>query len=123
MGLDTFATRSPNDIVLSPQDIQAFAEADIQLCGGIFSGDAGSFRGKVYDDLVVRITGESLYRTWIEPETVKEMYRALENCDPEGVIHDNREQFYRDYYPEEIIELRKFFAICAKHGLGLVSSW
>lgn len=47
MGLDTFASRSPDDIELQSEDIQAFNEADIYLCGGIFSGEGGSFRGKV----------------------------------------------------------------------------
>jgi hypothetical protein len=48
MGLDTYASRSPDDIELTEEDIQAFQEADITLCGGLFSGNDGSFRGKVY---------------------------------------------------------------------------
>jgi hypothetical protein len=49
MGLDTFASRSSDDIELTEADLKAFEEAEISLCGGIFSGDGsdGSFRGKV----------------------------------------------------------------------------
>jgi len=70
MGLDTFASRSPEDIILSEGDLQAFTDAHISLCGGLFSGNGGSFRGKVYASLVSSITGESLYAEWLPPETV-----------------------------------------------------
>jgi len=46
MGLDTFASRSPEDIVLTEKDIQAFLDADIELCGGIFSGEGGIFAAR-----------------------------------------------------------------------------
>ncbi|MEA3327836.1 MAG: hypothetical protein U9R53_11120 [Chloroflexota bacterium] len=86
MGLDTFASRSPEDIVLSKEDIQAFTDAEISLCGGLFSGYGGSFRGKVYASLILSITGESLYAEWIPPETVHAMYDALAACDPEDTV-------------------------------------
>ncbi len=53
MGLDTFASRSSEDILLTDEDIQAFKDADISLCGGLLSGGGGSFRGKVYASLIV----------------------------------------------------------------------
>jgi hypothetical protein len=64
MGLDTYAARSPGNIELTEEDIQAFQEADISLCGGLFSGDGndGSFRGKVYVMLVLEITARTLPR-------------------------------------------------------------
>ena len=86
MGLDTFASRSQEDIVLSKEDIQAFNDAEITLCGGIFSGDGGSFRGKVYASLILEITGESLYAEWLPPETVRAMYEALATCDPQDAV-------------------------------------
>ena len=61
MGLDSYASRSPGDVVLTPEDEEAFAEAGVELCGGIMSGDGGSsFRGKVYLDLVDRVADVSL---------------------------------------------------------------
>jgi hypothetical protein len=55
MGLDTYASRSPEDLVLTEEDLQAFADAQIELCGGIFSGEGGSFRGKVYAELILEM--------------------------------------------------------------------
>ena len=86
MGLDTFASRSPEDIILSEGDIQAFTDAHITLCGGLFSGDGGSFRGKVYSFLVSEITGESLSAEWTTPETMRAMYEALAACDPQDAV-------------------------------------
>lgn len=63
MGLDTYAQPS-KDGELSDEDMQAFQQAGISLCGGILSGNGsdGSFRGKVYDRLISDITGQSLYQ-------------------------------------------------------------
>ena len=120
MGLDTFASRSPEDIELTGEDIQAFEQADIQLCGGIFSGSGndGSFRGKLYVMMVLDITGESLYRGWIPPETVREMSTALEDCDPQQAF---KEYSWHGCSPADILELRKFFKVCNERGLGLIN--
>jgi len=120
MGLDTYASRSQDDLELSDEDIEAFEDARIELCGGIFSGEGGSFRGKVYSILIFEITGESLYQEWIPPETVKDMYQALADCDPEQAIDESDSW---DRIPEEIIELRKFFKVCADRNLGLLNWW
>lgn len=120
MGLDTYASRSPDDIELKPEDIQAFDDAEIYLCGGIFSGEGGSFRGKVYSILIYEITGESLFQEWIPPETVREMYKALAECDPELVIDESDAW---DRTTGEILDLRKFFEVCADRGLGLINWW
>ena len=118
MGLDTFASRSPEDIILSEEDIQAFNDTAISLCGGLFSGDGGSFRGKVYASLVLEITSESLYAEWLLPETVSKMYAALAACDPQEAVD---ELGYPDHPPADVIELRKFFKVCSERGLGLLS--
>jgi len=120
MGLDTFASRSPDDIELNPEDIQAFNEADIYLCGGIISGGGGSFRGKIYSLLILEITGESLHQEWITPETVQAMYTALADCDPQQVIDESDTW---DRTTGEILELCKFFGVCADRGLGLINWW
>jgi hypothetical protein len=120
MGLDTFASRSPDHIELTDEDIKSFEEAGIKLCGGIFSGNGndGSFRGKIYVLLIQDITGESLFQNWISPETVREMHKALETCDPQQVLQEN--SWYRNS-PADIFELRKFFRVCSKRGLGLIN--
>jgi hypothetical protein len=119
MGLDTYASRSPDEIVLTEEDLQAFADAQIELCGGIFSGDAGSFRGKVYVMLVLEITDENLAQDWIPPETVRHMYASLLACDPVDAIDQGD---FRNTV-EDILELRKFFKVCSERGLGLVGWW
>ena len=121
MGLDTFASRSLDDIELSPEDIQAFLDAGIQLAGGVFSrGNDGSFRGKIYQVLIREITGVSLLQDWIPPETVREMSQALVDCDPQKAI-DESDTWDRN--TGEILELRKFFKVCADRDLGLVNWW
>lgn len=118
MGLDTFAAHTPDDIDLTEEDIQAFKNANISLCGGIFSGDGcgGSFRGKVYIETVFEITGESLYQEWIPPETVHKMYQSLMEFNPDQGLFVGR----YDIKPVDILELRKFFKVCSERGLGLV---
>jgi len=124
MGLDTYARRSPEE-ELTDEDARAFDEAGIELCGGVFSGCGGSFRGKVYDDLILEITGCSLYQEWIPPEKVQEMYRALEGCQPEQVLREAEAEgrFWHEHTTGEILELRAFFRVCAERGLGLAGWW
>lgn len=120
MGLDVYASNTPDEIALTPEQAQAFEDADISLCGGIFSGSGGSFRGKVYVDLVLEITGESLLQDWIPPETVREMYAALLACDAKDAVEDG--DLERNT-PQDVVELRRFFEVCADHGLGLIGWW
>lgn len=37
MGVDSYASRNPGEIELSEEDVRAFEEAAIDLCGGIAS--------------------------------------------------------------------------------------
>lgn len=124
MGLDTYAARSPDDVELSDQDIKAFQEANIELCGGIFTGAPGTFRGKIYDLLIFQLTGVSLYQTWIAPEKVREISQALEQCTAERVAQQSEGQGSRRRWSgAEIVELRKFFKVCEERNLGLVGWW
>jgi len=120
MGIDTFASRSPEDILLTDEDRGAFSAANIQLCGGLFSGDGndGSFRGKVYALLIIEITGQSLTQEWIPPETVCEMYESLKNSDTNTDLDTDYE---RDDDFVAIKELQKFFKVCCERGLGLIN--
>lgn len=124
MGLDTYALRSPHED-LTEEDAQAFDQAGIELCGGILSGSGGSFRGKVYDDLVLEVTGVSLYQEWIPPEKVQEMYQALAARDPEEALSaaEATGNLWREHTPDEIVQLCAFFRVCAERGLGLAGSW
>lgn len=120
MGLDIYASNTPDEVNLTPKQAQAFEEADIRLCGGILSGGGGSFRGKVYVHAIVRITGINLCQDWIPPETVRRMYHDLAICDPQQVAEESS---VYDMAPEEIIGLRNFFRVCSEHGLGLIGWW
>jgi hypothetical protein len=116
VGLDTFASNAPGQPSLSEEDERAFAGAGLELCGGMYSGDDGSFRGKVYAELILDVTGESLYQEWIPPEVVCEMAAALASCDPEAVAEPG--------IPAGVVaDLATFFRICADRGLGLVGWW
>ena len=69
MGLDNYWVDENNEII---------KDRGFGLCGGMFSGDgSGSFRGKVYDDIIEEITGVSLYQERIEPAVVAEMADKL----------------------------------------------
>jgi hypothetical protein len=120
MGLDTYASRTPGDVNLTDEDERIFEEAGIELCGGMFSGDGGSFRGKVYSDVVAHVSGVSLYEEWIPPETVREMAEAFDRCDPEAVERDMAEDGVYETTASEVRNLQRFFRICADRGFGLV---
>jgi hypothetical protein len=119
VGLDTFAARSP-ERDLQKEDEQAFDAADLQLCGGMYSGSGGSFRGKVYADVVEHVSGVSLYEEWVPPDTVRAMADAFDRCDPDSVEREMADGVYATT-AVEVRELRTFFRICANRGLGLVS--
>lgn len=126
MGLDVFAARSPENPNkrLSRRDRRAFAKAEVELAGGMYSGGLGSFRGKLYEDLVEHITGVSLYERWIPQETVRAMAEALGRCDPDQAIAEyeaTAPPYERTVF--ELLQLRAFFRVCAKRKLGLVGWW
>jgi hypothetical protein len=120
MGLDNYAKRGPEEDLTS-DDLAAFEAADIELCGGILSGSADSFRGKVYSELVALVTGEHLYEGWIPPDRVKRMYEALAGCDPEEIAEGYDPRFGDTGV--QIDNLRKFFRVCAERNLGLIGWW
>jgi len=123
MGLDTYAARlrGGNVFFLSDDDKNAFAKAGLNhLCYGIFSAAPWAFRGKVYNALVVEVTGVSLYQEYIQPCTVVEMAEKLGQLDAKRTA-DLSDRYSRSV--DEIRDLIKFFAICAERGLGLVGWW
>jgi hypothetical protein len=120
MGLDNYASNSSEEMTLTPEQAQAFEAADIQLCGGLFSGAGGSFRGKIYAPLIAEITGVSLYQEWIPPTTVRKMYQKLSAVDPEAYIRENNGW---EGQKLDILDLRAFFKVCAERNLGLIGWW
>ena len=120
MGLDNYASRGPTDVELTAEDEQSFEQAAIRLCGGFWSGFGGSsFRGKVYMAVVRRVAGASLTREWIPPDEVRDITAAFERYDPARVAGESS----HDPYPiseTEVLELGRFFRLCAERGLGLI---
>lgn len=117
MGLDTSASRTPED-VLTAEDRAVFQGIDLFLCEWV---GTGSFRGKVYIDVVDRVAGYCLAYGWTTPQEVAEIADAFDACDPDEVVRASR----RDHYPvdrREVLALRQYFRLCAERGLGLVGS-
>lgn len=87
----------------------------INLIGGMMSGNGdNSFRGKVYNDLIEEITGQSLYEEYIPPETVSEMADRLSEINSKGF-----EKYDKNLDFEDIEDLIKFFGVCKEKELGL----
>ena len=121
MGLDSYASRSAGDVVLTDDDVAAFAAADIELCGGLYSGDGGSFRGKMYAELILEVTGENIYEVWLPPDAVRRISDALATRTPEALAAISDETSSRGTTaPSQMADLQRFFAICAERGLGLI---
>ena len=142
MGLDTYAARIPVDFFdpdldetavdydfgCTRRDLWAFRRAQRKrerANDGYCVFERGYFRGKLYADVIQFVTGVSIYRTWISPETVKEMAEAFARRDPEETIRDFRanERPIYDHSSAEVADLAAFFKLCADRGLGLVGSW
>ena len=123
MGLDTYASRTPDDVELSEEDERAFKEAGLELCGGFHSDGESSFRGKIYEEFIREITNVSLYQEWISPEVVRGMAVPLAACDPETAVEEHGGSQWPSIAPRTVRDLQKFFAICAERGLGLIGWW
>lgn len=121
MGLDSYASRSPGDVALTDEDVAAFDAADIELCGGMYSGGAGSFRGKVYAELILEVTGENIYEEWLPPSAVRRISDGLATRTPDELAAISDEASARgSTAPSQMADLQRFFAICAERALGLI---
>jgi len=120
--MEFYATRlRGGEVFLSDDDKNAFAKARLNhLCHGIFSADPWAFQGRVYNALVVEVTGVSLDQEYIQPCTVVEMANKLGRLDAKRIA-DLSDRYSRSV--DEIRDLIKFFAICAERGLGLAGWW
>lgn len=102
---------------LTKQEEALFSQMTGSLCGGLFSGDGcgGCFRGKVYDEDIESVTGQTLYCEFLSPTTVAEMSRKLQqHLD----TLDPRDEDFR-----KMKLLAEFFCICRENSLGLYNWW
>ena len=110
MGLDNFWRKD--------EDTEGYVDIDGGVCGGLLSGNGdSSFRGKVYNNIVVNVTGVSLYEDRIEPETIKTMNEAIQACD-----HETARQYATyELGEEEWDNFKKMWNAHTKAGHYLVS--
>lgn len=75
MGLDCFAAvgNTADGYTIMPESLFE----NNKLCSGICSGSNASFRGKVYNDYVEYVTGQTLYADIIPNKVVKIMADKL----------------------------------------------
>lgn len=112
MGLDSFWSKDKETVHLE-------FDPPLNLCGGLFSGNGnGSFRGKVYSELIEWATGESLYQERIPNETVKDMARKLNGIEFQEFLN-------MDYYcsEEQWADLQRMFKAYADAGADLLGWW
>ena len=115
MGLDNYLKTEDGELVADCVEICAELK-DLQLTGGLFSGhgDNGSFRGKVYNNYVEDVTGESLYQERIDSVTLAKMAEAIRaDIKEDGSEHgwDSRHM------------LAQLFEVGARHGCHLAGWW
>lgn len=100
------------------------------------------FRGKAYDNVVKKISGASLYDD-LEPKLLNHIYKKFNEFNElarERFQYDGLNQIYESHgyliedwidafsnmyipKPSEIVDLEKFFKICAENNLGLYASY
>jgi hypothetical protein len=85
-----------------------------------------SIRGKVYNDLVMEVSGISLYQEWTPPEEVRLIAAAFATRTPEELVsvwNDVDCRYGSDHASSEAAALQVFFRVCADRGLGLIGWW
>lgn len=118
MGLDTFAFHKDQ---IMPAAL--FDSVPNVLVGGMFSGNGGSpsFRGKVYDDFITHVTGETLYQERIPNLTVHKMVAALKDFlkeFPNAVTYQKM-----DMKRSEAQALLKWLQVVADNDGDIVGWW
>lgn len=120
MGLDTYAiydSLHPKHIENGDNSLSDTLFPDNSLCGGMFSGNGASFRGKRYNDYVEWATGVSLYDRWIKAEVVQDMYISLKNADFRQYRGDNW-----GITKEETKQLTEWFRVVSEEN-GSIAGW
>ena len=110
MGLDNVWRKSGKNVSI---------KGEFNLVGGGFSGFGNdSFSGKVYNDIIEKITGESLYQYEIPNETVRKIASKLESTIWEENLSN---EYVVD--KEEYSNLCKMFKAHAEAGHTLHGYW
>lgn len=119
MRLDCYFIRRDAEDVKFPEDIN--------LCGGMFSGNGsdGSFCGKVYDEVFETLTGHSLYSDMDEntvsylagifSQEIEEMYGDLPD---DHVVDGQYENTVR-----ELQDLARLFKSAAENNCIMIASY
>ncbi len=128
MGLDSFAiipkTCNKNKYERAPDE----PFINISLCGGLFSKGEGSssFRGKVYDAFVAKVTGISLYNEYISEGTVKKMakdLRGFKDSVDKGIVDWEPYSCDNDICINDLNNLVKYWEICAENNYAIAGWW
>lgn len=97
---------------------------DISLCGGLCSsnGSDGSFRGKIYDHIIAKVTSGkyTLYENELSPEQVKDISFALQNHE---YLSSWNEESNFNVSPEEYKSLQKLFKEAVEKECVLIGWW
>lgn len=107
----------------SAEDVAAFAAlGNVPLSGWMVENDFITFRGKAYEDFVLRVCNISLYWEWISPDEVSQMAQALQALDynSEWVQEVLLET---DVSEREARALSQVLSLCAQRCLGLHGNW
>jgi hypothetical protein len=95
----------------------------LHLVGGMFSGSGnGSFRGKIYADLIDHVTGVSIYQEEIPNEMVRKMADKLQAFDMSSESWKEW-QAYEDQDIQHWHDLVRMFRVYADAGALLHGWW
>lgn len=105
MGLDNLIYEKQE-----PIKDKKLSEITSSLCGGILTDDNYSFRGKVYDDLVEKYSGLSLYNSeeWTDDDYFKLMTNMFVDKTYGTSVHINR--YGHQIQIREQLKLRELIA-------------
>ena len=122
MSWDIFVSRVEAEWSFTKEDLQAFHNADINLGYWVCIEGQISFSGRIYSDLLFQISGYLFFSSWTPPTKVKIINNSLMACDPEEEIRDYKLNYDDrfNFSVEDILELQRFFRVCAERDLGLI---
>jgi hypothetical protein len=114
MGLDSY-------FKIKKYETPDWKELDIHLCGGMMSGHGsdGSFRGKVYSNMIEELTGHSLYQEEINRETIQEIAKRLNK-----ISYESAKDFLAwNFSVQEWEDLKKLFNKAADTENCVLLGW
>lgn len=117
MGLDNF---------IIVEDEKLYSKIDKELGGaylvrGILGNDHW-IRGKVYNEAIEVVTGQSLYQEEIDPKMVERMSKLISKTKARD-MRDFLGWFEDDEYELFWKGVQKFFKVAAKYGASIGGWW